>query len=140
MLTNSLFVDTSGWASLLIPGEQFAQQAVQQYRSAYTNAAVTIYTSDHVVAELVVLATARHVPRSRMLHDVNAILLDSRLDVLYTDKATLLEAWDLLKRRPDKEWSLVDAISLVWMRRQGIIEALTSDHHFEQAGFVRLLK
>jgi len=26
------------------------------------------------------------------------------------------------------------------MQRHGIIEALTGDHHFEQAGFVALLK
>jgi predicted nucleic acid-binding protein len=28
----------------------------------------------------------------------------------------------------------------VLMTRRGIPEALTTDHHFEQAGFVRLLK
>jgi predicted nucleic acid-binding protein len=37
-------------------------------------------------------------------------------------------------------WSLVDCASFVVMRQQGIVEALTTDHHFEQAGFVRLLK
>jgi predicted nucleic acid-binding protein len=26
------------------------------------------------------------------------------------------------------------------MQQRGLIEALTTDHHFEQAGFVRLLK
>lgn len=62
------------------------------------------------------------------------------MEKLYSDRVTLLEVWDQLKQRPDKEWSLVDAISLVWMRRYGITEVLTSDHHFEQAGYVRLLK
>ena len=28
----------------------------------------------------------------------------------------------------------------VVMQERGIIEALTTDHHFEQAGFMRLLK
>jgi len=46
----------------------------------------------------------------------------------------------LFGQRPDKEWSLTDCISFVVMRERGIVEALTGDHHFEQAGFTILLK
>jgi predicted nucleic acid-binding protein len=42
--------------------------------------------------------------------------------------------------RQDKSWSLVDCSSFVVMQQRGIVEALTTDEHFEQAGFVRLLK
>ena len=47
---------------------------------------------------------------------------------------------NLYNSRPDKEWSLTDCISFVVMDEQGIREALTGDHHFEQAGFTMLLK
>lgn len=43
-------------------------------------------------------------------------------------------------QRQDKAWTLTDCISFVTMRRQAIAEALTGDHHFEQAGFTALLK
>ena len=46
----------------------------------------------------------------------------------------------LYRQRSDKEWSLTDCISFAVMQREGITEALTGDHHFEQAGFVALLK
>lgn len=47
---------------------------------------------------------------------------------------------ELYNDRPDKEWSLTDCISFVVMAREGLIEALTGDHHFEQAGYIALLK
>jgi len=54
---------------------------------------------------------------------------------------TLLDAGiESYRNRPDKGWSLTDCISFVVMQREGITEALTGDHHFEQAGFVALLK
>jgi hypothetical protein len=48
--------------------------------------------------------------------------------------------FDLFEARPDKEWSLTDCISFVVMEREQLTEALTGDHHFEQAGFTALLK
>ncbi len=42
--------------------------------------------------------------------------------------------------RADKRWSLTDCISFLIMGERGLIDALTTDHHFEQAGFVALLK
>jgi predicted nucleic acid-binding protein len=45
----------------------------------------------------------------------------------------------LYAERPDKSWSLTDCISFCVMQARGICEALTGDHHFEQAGFVPLL-
>ena len=46
----------------------------------------------------------------------------------------------LFAARPDKDWSLTDCISFGVMQERGITDALTADHHFEQAGFVVLLK
>ena len=45
----------------------------------------------------------------------------------------------LFADRPDKHWSLTDCISFVVMNREGIVDALTGDRHFEQAGFRALL-
>jgi predicted nucleic acid-binding protein len=71
------------------------------------------------------------------------------LDWLYNHPlATIIPASDdgfhraieLFDRRPDKSWSLTDCASFVTMTDHGLTEALTGDHHFEQAGFVALLK
>jgi hypothetical protein len=49
------------------------------------------------------------------------------------------KAWELLTQREDKEWSLVDCSSFIIMKQRRINEALTNDHHFEQAGLIKLL-
>ena len=45
----------------------------------------------------------------------------------------------LYESRQDKDWGLTDCISFVIMQRENITEAFTTDKHFEQAGFIRLL-
>jgi predicted nucleic acid-binding protein len=46
----------------------------------------------------------------------------------------------LFLARPDKQWSLTDCTSFVVMQDRASTRALTSDRHFEQAGFVALLR
>ena len=60
--------------------------------------------------------------------------------MIWVDEALHRAGLALLRQQLDKDWSPCDAISIVLMRRRGIIEVLTTDHHFEQAGLVRLLK
>lgn len=140
MRTASLFVDTSGWMAQLSETETHHDQADQELRQAISDPRIAIYTTDHVIAELVALMSARRIPRQQILNDVGNIIYGSRITKLYTDQSLFLEAWELLRQRPDKGWSLADAISLLHMQRFGVTEVLTNDHHFEQAGFVRLLK
>jgi len=47
---------------------------------------------------------------------------------------------DLYESRLDKDWSLTDCISFAVMTQRGLSEALTADHHFEQAGFRAVFK
>lgn len=44
------------------------------------------------------------------------------------------------QERPDKEWGLTDCVSFVIMTERKISAALTTDVHFEQAGFQVLLR
>lgn len=46
---------------------------------------------------------------------------------------------ELYSQRPDKDWSLTDCISFTVMAKEGLTDALTADHHFEQAGYRVLL-
>jgi predicted nucleic acid-binding protein len=65
---------------------------------------------------------------------------DKRLTVIPASHDLFEIGLDRFCSRADKEWSLTDCISFVVMEQRGIYEAFTGDHHFEQAGFVPLLK
>lgn len=141
MPMNSLFVDTSGWASYFHAGDPFHDEAVRIYVNAYNNHYV-IYTTDHVLAELVALLASRHykLPRPAVIAVLNTILNDERITIVPTDWQHFIAAWQLLEQHQDKGWSLVDAISFKVMERHEVLDALTSDEHFDQAHRIRLLK
>jgi predicted nucleic acid-binding protein len=46
---------------------------------------------------------------------------------------------DLYRERADKRWGLVDCASFLVMKDEQIVEAFTTDQHFEQAGFKAML-
>jgi uncharacterized protein len=66
--------------------------------------------------------------------------LDTRVTIIPPQEQLYAAGLDLYRQRADKDWSLTDCISFVVMRQRGVAEALTGDHHVEQAGFVALLK
>jgi hypothetical protein len=49
-------------------------------------------------------------------------------------------ALELYHQHADKDWTLTDCSSVLVMRERGLMDVLTADRHFEQAGFNALLK
>jgi predicted nucleic acid-binding protein len=136
-MPNNLFVDTSGWAYYLDRQDPLHAEVAASVRRALTQRRHLVTTS-YIICELVALLSSRyHLPRQQVIKAINAIKTDSSVEVIYIERSLDDEAWNLLETRLDKEWSLVDASSFVVMKHYGLTEALTTDHHFTQAGFVR---
>ncbi len=135
-----LFLDTAGWGQLVDPTQSYHKVAARIYRVARQQKHL-IVTTNYVIAELVALLTSPlHIPRRSIIAFIEGLRTSPYVRVVLIDSALEQQAWEFLKAHPDKDWSLVDCASFVVMKQRGIQEALTSDHHFEQAGFVRLLK
>ena len=129
------FADTSYLLALLSRDDEFHASAVEF--SATLDEVVV--TTMWVLTEL---GDALHRGRNRQTF---ARFLDTLgehgdLDVVAASPELFQRAVALFRSRPDKEWSLTDCISFVVMAEKGIVEALTSDRHFEQAGFKGLMK
>ena len=137
---NSLFIDTFGWANAFVSSETYHSQAQQYILDAWQSQRPFITTS-YIIAELVaLLQSPLRIPRNTIFQVVDSIKQSEHIQVIHINPEIDAEAWQLCKNRPDKAWSLVDCTSFVVMQQSGLQEALTTDHHFEQAGFLRLLK
>lgn len=77
--------------------------------------------------------------RARFSAFVQSIEKDSATKIVRCDSKWFRRGLDRFSSRLDKEWSLTDCISFVVMEADRLTEALTDDHHFEQAGFMTLL-
>jgi predicted nucleic acid-binding protein len=97
-------------------------------------------THNYVMMEFVALAQARRAPRGQALSFIADLFVDPEVEVAWIDERLHQGALALLRERLDKAWSLCDAVSFLLHQQRGLSEALTTDHHFEQAGFIKLLK
>jgi predicted nucleic acid-binding protein len=129
-----MLLDTSGLLCLHNRAEPFHTQARTFYHAAHVR-----LTHSYVLAEFVALANARHLPRLAALTFVVDLVGNPDIDTAWVDEALHREAMNLLLARQDKTYSLCDAVSFVLMRQRHLTEALTTDRHFEQEGFQRLL-
>ncbi len=129
-----MLLDTSGLLAFFDEGAKQHNDAVTYFHSAKLR-----LVHSYVLAEFIPLATVRGHPRAPVLDFVDKLQQNPLVELVYVDEGLHQSALEFLRRRLDKTWSLCDAVSFLLMQQRGIIEALTTDHHFEQAGFVRLL-
>ena len=136
---NEVFADTSGWATFFLENEPHHKEScslITQWQQRNRK----IVTTNYVLSELIVLLGSRGQHRSTVLNKIKTIRSVNWVKIVHIDESLDAEAWQLLESRLDKKWSLVDAVSFIVMEEHGITEAWATDHHFEQAGFVCLLK
>ena len=129
-----MLLDTSGQLCLYHQAEAFHEAAKTAYQAARRR-----LTHGYVLAEFVALVQARRLPRVAALTFVVDLVDNPDITVVWIDELLHREAMALSLARPDKSYSLCDALSFVLMRRHGLGDALTTDRHFEQEGFRRLL-
>lgn len=83
---------------------------------------------------------ARPPYRTSVIRFLDTIFSSKSVTILTVTHSHFLRAWQLYKRRLDKEWGLTDCTSFIVMEDQRLREAFTADHHFQQAGYTCLLR
>jgi len=78
--------------------------------------------------------------RAAAIQLLDSLETDPSVEVVLLINSLYRSAFNLFKQREEKEWGLVDCISFIVMQDRGITDALTTDAHFQQAGFRALYK
>ena len=136
-MAGEIFVDSTAWIALLHRADSLHVAAAQAYERIFRGDQILVTTS----LVLVEVASALAAPGRRKLATEleNRLRMSPRARVVFVDKDIYDRSWQLYRERNDKTWSLVDCASFVVMHDLRITEALVADHHFEPAGFVKLL-
>lgn len=128
-----LFVDTAGWVACADAADPAHKQAAAA-RDHWLDHGGVLVTTDFVADETLTFL------RLRLGLDAaeawwKQVDGSSRLRWEFVTLARADKARGLFFRYRDKEFSFTDCTSFVVMRELKLREALTTDHHFEQAGF-----
>lgn len=131
----TVFADTFALIAWLNPRDH-AHSVVTEYLGSFAGRLVT---TEWVLMEL---ADALCSPEIRLKTAalITAVRGDPKFDIVAFGPEPYQAGFDLFASRPDKAWSLTDCISFAVMTDQKLTEALTADHHFEQAGFRAVFK
>jgi predicted nucleic acid-binding protein len=133
-----VFLDAAYAIALAATSDQYHDRAME-LRFQMKAEGTRLVTTQGVVLEVGnALSKLRY--RDAAIQLVASLLADPNVEVLPLETGLFARAFRLYSDRTDKEWGLTDCVSFVVMADRGIREALTADEHFQQAGFLPLLR
>jgi predicted nucleic acid-binding protein len=131
---DATFVDTGYILALVNTADKYHPRA---------RATASVITPPFVTTEAVLIEIGNALSglrwRKLAVDTLNALRTDPNIRIVTVDSEVFEQALTLYTARLDKEWGLTDCISFVVMQAHNLNQALTTDRHFEQAGFVNRL-
>jgi predicted nucleic acid-binding protein len=137
-MANEIFIDTSGFFAMLA-GDDDRHAAAAKVVAIAQKRERSFMTTDYVLDETATLLKARRKPHllARLFERLD---LSQACRVEWTDPDRFHEARAYFLKHADQAWSFTDCVSFRVMTESRLREALTKDSHFQQAGFVALLR
>jgi hypothetical protein len=129
-----VFGDTFYYLGMINPHDAAHSRAI----ALSNDKDIRVITTSWVLTELAD-ALSRLSTRASFARMLNCLRSDPLTHIVAASQTLFEQGVELYISRFDKEWSLTDCISFIVMREYGLLEALTGDRHFEQAGFKALL-
>ena len=134
---DKLFLDTSYVIALSVPKDQNHKKAIQiadflkiDTAKLITTRAITLEIGNSLSAQKY---------RQAAVELLESLDEDPDVEIIPITEDLYRRGLQFFKDRSDKEWGIIDCISFVVMKDQGISNALTADKHFQQNGFKALL-
>lgn len=133
----TIFADTHYWLALANPRDQWHKPAGEAHVAL---GPARVVTDDEVLSEFLTAMSGKPELRKVAVKMVQAVMQNPNIRVLPQTRDSFLRGLERYAARGDKAYSLTDCASMNAMDAEGIREILTNDHHFEQEGYVVLIK
>ncbi|MDT7603406.1 MAG: uncharacterized protein QOF61_1403 [Acidobacteriota bacterium] len=132
---NRVFIDTSFVVALVNEKDQHHQRAAEL---ADLFDGFPLITTDAVLLEVGnALARSFKYQASEIIED---FLTSDEVEIMNLDATLFQTAFEMYRAHQDKAWGMTDCLSFIVMRERGIVDALTNDKDFRQAGFNALMR
>lgn len=134
---SEVFVDTVAWLPLINASYDLHEPA-RRTREQLRGQRAQLTTTEFILLEVADALCASSI-RERTIQFLDGLRRLPVLTILPVSEDLLAAGWELYRQRKDKSWGLTDCISFSVMNERRLMLAFTSDHHFSQAGFTKLL-
>ncbi len=137
-MSSEVFLDTAYAIALSSEKDEYHERAID-LAGKLEQANTRLITTRAVQLEIGnALSKQRY--RHAAVQLLDSLDADPTVEIITLSETLYAQAFQLYRERLDKEWGLVDCISFVVMMERNITEALTTDEHYQQAGFRVLLR
>ena len=137
-LDSEVFLDSAYVIALAHSTDAYHDRAVDLAGTLAARRTVLITTRAVILEIGNALAKVRS--RAAAVNLIERMQISPLVRVMPLTEELAARGWGLFRQRTDKDWSLTDCISFVVMQECRVRHALSSDRHFEQAGYVALLR
>ncbi len=131
--TAAYFADTSFWIALSHKPDQHHRRASAWSKRLIEEGACILATEAVLWEWMNALAAGG--TRRTTVEGYRRCHQDPKIEVVPFAPDTIAAAVRFYEARGDKDWSLTDCLSFLVMEQRRIPRALTTDRHFQQAGF-----
>ena len=134
-----VFVDTSALIALISRDDTWHAQAIRTF-AQLAQQRRPLLTSSAVLYELLDGAAARGPMRAAAVKLLQSIRQSPQWTVVHLTEDHVRKGESLYFSRMDKVWSLTDCTNMEIAREHRVVDVLSSDSDFDQAGFQALLR
>jgi predicted nucleic acid-binding protein len=132
-----VFLDAAYAIALSVSNDSCHERAI--LLADQLEAKKTRLVTTHAVMLEIGNALSKQRYRRAAIELLQSLEADAQVEVIPLTQDLYARAVQFYSQRLDKEWGLTDCVSFIVMQDRKITEALTTDEHFEQAGFRALL-
>ena len=137
-MKDKVFLDTAFVIASAIGTDAFHEKALELLKEIRALGIQMVITHAIVLEIGNALAGPRY--RRLAITALDSMETDDKVTIIPLTEELFEMGYKLYRTRMDKEWGLIDCVSFVTMKQLGIAESLTTDLHFQQAGFAALLR